>query len=76
MAMAKKKLNKKNKIEQSGFDDTIHYRLKVKQRMEQNRMGKNRLKGPSKPKWIISLGYIIFILLICALAVIAISIFL
>ncbi|WP_102691211.1 hypothetical protein [Rummeliibacillus pycnus] len=73
--MAKKQLNTKNKIEQSGFDDTIHYRLKTKQRMEQNRKGMN-LKVHSKPKWILSLGYIIFILLMCVLAVIVISIFL
>ncbi|MGG0656782.1 hypothetical protein [Rummeliibacillus pycnus] len=76
--MAKKKqLNIKKKMEQLGFDDdTIHSRLTAKQRMAQNRTGSNRLKVHSKPKWIHSFGYIIFILLMCGIAGVAIYIFL
>ncbi len=77
MAMSKKKLNTKKKLEQLGYDDdTIHSRLTAKQRMAQNRTGNNRLKVHSKPKWIRSLGYIIFILLMCGIAALVIYIFL
>lgn len=73
MDMSKKYQIRKKKIEQLGFDDdTIHSRLTAKQRMAQNRKGSNRLKVHTKPKWIRSLGYFIFILLMCGLAVAAI----
>ncbi|MFJ8262289.1 hypothetical protein ACIQ4I_10070 [Rummeliibacillus sp. NPDC094406] len=77
MTMSKKKLNTKKKIEQLGYDDdTIHSRLTAKQRMAQNRTGSNRLKVHAKPKWIRSLGYIIFILLVCGIAALVIYTFL
>lgn len=70
--MSKKLQNQKKKIEQLGFDDdTIHSRLTAKQRMAQGRTG-SHLKIQPKPKWIRSLGYIIFILLMCGFAATAI----
>ena len=75
--MSKKQHNIRKKIDQLGYDDdTIHARLTAKQRMFQNRSGSNRVRVPIKPKWIRSLGFIIFILLICGLVIFAISLLL
>lgn len=77
MSKSNKQLNVKKKIEHLEFDDdTIHSRLTAKQRMAQNRTGSYRLKVHPKPKWIRSLGYIIFFLLILGLVIAAITIFL
>jgi len=74
--LPKKQWNTKKKAQQMGYDDTIHERLAAKQRMAQNRFGNRKPKMPTKPKWVSSLGYIIFIILIAALIVIAFYIFL
>ena len=75
--MSKKQHNIRKKIDQLGYDDdTIHARLTAKQRMFQNRSGSNRVRVPIKPKWIRSLGFIIFILLMCGLVIFAISLLL
>ncbi|MGX9135392.1 hypothetical protein ACWV26_13605 [Rummeliibacillus sp. JY-2-4R] len=71
--MNKKKRNKK--LEQLGYDDTIHSRLTARQKMAQNRT-RNRLKVHPKPKWVRSFGLFIFILLLFGLVVSAITIFL
>ncbi|WP_158582367.1 hypothetical protein [Rummeliibacillus sp. POC4] len=77
MTVSKKQHNIHKKIEQLGFDDdTIHARLTAKQRMFQNRSGSNRVRVPTKPKWIRSLGFIVFILLMCGLVIVAISLLL
>lgn len=74
--MSKKQHNIQKKIEQLGFDDTIHARLTAKQRMFQNRTGSNRVRIPTRPKWIVFLGFVVFILLMCGLVIVAISLLL
>lgn len=69
----KQQHNIQKKMEQLGFDDdTIHSRLVAKQKMQQNRFQSNWMKVHTKPKWIRSLGFVIFVLLLCAFVIAAV----